>query len=43
MLCDDDLEGWEGFGGGSEVHGEGDIRIPTADSCCHRAETNTTL
>ena len=43
MLCDDDLEGREGFGGGREVQGEGDIRILTADSCCHTVETNTTL
>ena len=33
--------GWSG--GGREVQGEGDICILMADSCCHTAETNTTL
>ena len=32
MLCDD-LEGWDGVGGGRELQDEGDIRIPMADSC----------
>ena len=34
--------GWE-VGGGREDKGEGDIRIPIADSCCYIAETNTLL
>ena len=32
MLCDN-LEGWEGAGGGREVQEGGDICIPMADSC----------
>ena len=38
-LCNN-LEGWDGEGGGREVQEEGDIGIPMADSCCS-AETNT--
>ena len=30
-LCDN-LEGWDGVGGGREVQEGGDIRIPVADS-----------
>ena len=42
-LCDN-LEGWEGgWVGGREAHEVGDICILMADSCCCRAETNTTL
>ena len=40
MLCDN-LEGWDGVGGGREVQEEGDICIPMADSCQYMAETNT--
>ena len=29
----DNLEGWDGEGGGTEVQEEGDIGIPMADSC----------
>ena len=32
MLCDD-LEGWDGVGGGREVQEGGDIGMPLADSC----------
>ena len=32
VLCDN-LEGWDGEGGGTEVQEEGDIGIPMADSC----------
>ena len=32
VLCNN-LEGWEGVGGGSEVQEEGDIHVPMADSC----------
>ena len=32
MLCDN-LEGWDGVGGGKEVQEGGDIQIPMADSC----------
>ena len=28
----DNLEGWDGIGGGREVHEGGDICVPTADS-----------
>ena len=41
MLCDN-LEGWDGVGGGREVQEGGDISVPMADSCCI-AESNTTL
>ena len=37
----DNLEGWDGMGGGWEVHEGGDICVPTADSCCCMTETNT--
>ena len=42
MLCDN-LERWDRMGGGREVQKEGDICIPTADSCSGMAETNTIL
>ena len=42
MLCDD-LEGWDGDGGGREVQEEGDMCTHVADSLCRRAEMNTTL
>ena len=42
MLCDN-LEGWDGVGGGREVQEGGDISILVADSHCCMAETNTTL
>ena len=42
MLCDD-LDGWDGGGGGREVHEGGDIFIHIADSLHCTAETNTTL
>ena len=29
----DDLEGWDGKGGGREVQEGGDICIPVADAC----------
>ena len=32
MLCDN-LEGWNGVGGGKEVQEGGDMHIPMADSC----------
>ena len=32
MLCDN-LEGWDGVGGGREVQEGGDISLRTADSC----------
>ena len=32
MLCDN-LEGWNGVGGGKEVQDGGDIHISMADSC----------
>ena len=41
VLCDN-LEGWDGVGGGREVQG-GNICIPMADSCWCMAETNTIL
>ena len=42
MLCDD-LEGWDGAGGGKETQEGVDICIHTADSLHCTAETNTTL
>ena len=42
VLCDN-LEGWDGEGGGREVPEGGDICIPMADSCWYMAETNTKL
>ena len=42
VLCDN-LEGWDGLGGGREVQKGGDICIPVADSWGCVAETNTTL
>ena len=41
-LCDN-LEGWDGEGGGREFQEGGDIGIPMADSCWCLAETNTIL
>ena len=41
-LCNN-LEGWDGEGGGREVQEGGDICIPMADSCWCVAETNTIL
>ena len=32
VLCDN-VEGWDGVGGGREVQEGGDICIPMADSC----------
>ena len=42
VLCDN-LEGWDGVGGGREGLEGGDICISLADSCCCLAETNTIL
>ena len=42
MLCDN-LEGWDGVGGGRESQEGGDICIPMADSCRCMEEANTTL
>ena len=42
VLCDN-LEGWDGVGGGREVQEGGGIYILMADSHCCMAETNTTL
>ena len=39
----DNLEGWDGVGGGRKVQEGGEMCIPTADSCCYMAETNTRL
>ena len=32
VLCDN-LEGWDGVGGGREVQQGGDLCVPMADSC----------
>ena len=37
VLCDN-LEGWDGVGGGREVQEGGDMCIPMADSCWCMAE-----
>ena len=42
VLCDN-LEGWDGVGGGREVQEGGDTRMLMADSCCSTAENSTTL
>ena len=42
MLCDN-LEGWDGMGGGRGDQEGGDMCVPVADSCCFMAETNTIL
>ena len=42
VLCDN-LEGWDGVGGGREVQEGGDICILKADSCCCMAGANTIL
>ena len=42
VLCDN-LEGWEGEGGGRGVQEGGDLCIPSADSCCCMARTITIL
>ena len=39
----DNLEAWDGVGGGREVQEGGNICRPMADSCWCMAETNTTL
>ena len=39
----DNLEGWDGVGGGREVQEGGDICVPMADPRCCVAETNTIL
>ena len=42
VLCDN-LEGWDGVGGGREVREGGDMCIPMADSCWYMAETDTVI
>ena len=42
MLCDN-LEGWDGLGGGREVQEKKGIDIPMVDSRCCKTETNTVL
>ena len=42
VLCNN-LEGWDGVGGGREFPEGGDIRVPMADACWCMAETNTIL
>ena len=42
MLCNN-LDRWDGMGGGKEVKKGGHICIPMADSCQCKAETSTTL
>ena len=42
MFCDD-LEGWDGVGGGREVQDGGDVCDLVADSRCCMAEVNTIL
>ena len=38
----DDLEGWDGVGGGREFQEAGGMCIPVTDSCRCVAETTTT-
>ena len=42
MLCDN-LEGWDGMGGGRVVQERGDVHIPMTDLCCCMSETNKIL
>ena len=42
MLCDN-LEGWDGVGGGRKVQEGGDMCILMTDSHCYMSEINTTL
>ena len=42
MFCDN-VEGWNGTGGGREVQEGGEICIPMADSLCCMAETKAIL
>ena len=42
MLCDN-LEEWDGVGGGREVREGGGMCVLMADSHCCMAETNTAL
>ena len=42
VLCDN-LDGWDGIGGGREFQEGEDMYIPMIDSCCCMAESNTTL
>ena len=41
-LCDN-LEGWDGVGGRSEIQEGRDMYVPMADSCWCVAETKTVL
>ena len=43
LMLWDNPEGWGGEGGGREVQGEGDTRVPMADSCQCMAKTTTLL
>ena len=52
VLCDaggaqiwysDNLEGWDGVGGGKEAQDGGDTHILMTDSCSYIEETNTIL
>ena len=42
MFCDN-LEGWDGMGGGRELKEGGEVCVLVADSYWRTAETNTTL
>ena len=42
MLCDN-LEGWDGVGGGRQVQEGDDICMLMTDSCWYMAEANTIL
>ena len=42
MLCDN-LEGWDGVGGGREAHEGGDMCTPVTDPCQWTADTNTVV
>ena len=37
------LEGWDGEGGGRDIQVGGDMGKPMADSCCCLLESNTIL
>ena len=39
----DNLEGWDGVGGGRKIQQGGEICTPMADSCWCMAEINTIL
>ena len=42
-MLSDNLDRWDGVGGGREVQDRGDICMPMPNSCCYMAGTSTIL